>query len=442
MLISKIEPHFKARRDRVLSHLNKEGAALLLMAPPEYLRNGDVHHDYRQDSHFFYLTGFEEPGSALLLLPDGRTVMFVRTKDPEREMWEGERYGVEGAVQIFGADAAYPSIELFQRLADFLKGCDQLYYRLGQHEFQDRQVLATLESMIRVPSRIGRGIVPVIDPSAFLGQSRHIKDAQEITALKKSCLLSAQAHNETLKFVRPKMNEFEVAALINYEFAKRGSQRLGYGSIVAGGKNAACLHYRSNNETLRDGDLLLIDAGAELDYYTADITRTFPVGREFTAHQAKLYDLVLSAELEAIAMVKPGVTLPAIHAKACEVLAQGMLSMGLLSGSLSEVIKNLAYNKFYPHKTSHWLGMDVHDVGPAQKRGDKGQYEPIPLEAGMVFTIEPGFYIQPWHTGLPKGFEPIGIRIEDDILVTSNGCEVLTQAAIKDREKILELRAY
>jgi Xaa-Pro aminopeptidase len=412
----------------------------LFPASEEILRNPDVHFPFRQESNFHYLTGFEEPESFLVVAPAknkpgaSQTVLFVRLKDADREMWEGERYGVDGARQVFGADEAYPIHELDKRLPELLAGSDKVYYRMGQGE-NDRRVLGALETHRRSQGRSGKSLVSIGDPNEVLGELRMFKSAQEIETMRKVCRISANAHVEAMKQVKPGWTEFEVEALIDYEFRRKGCQRVGYGSIVAGGVNAACLHYRFNNQPLNDGELLLIDAGGELDYYTADITRTFPIGRKFNSAQAKAYDLVLKSQKEAIAMAKPGVTLPAIHKHVCEVLAEGLLSLGLLKGSRDEVIKSGALKRFYPHNTSHWLGIDVHDVGLYLKNG-----EPRRAEPGMVFTIEPGFYVQPADKDTPAEYHKIGIRIEDDILITPQGHEVLTKDVPKERSEIEALR--
>lgn len=440
MLLSHLPIFFKDRRDQLMK--SYPGAAFILPAHPDYLRNPDVHHAYRQDSNFYYLTGFEEPESYLVLAPGKsqgaayRSILFVLPRDPEKEMWEGERYGIEGALSIFGADEAYDSHEFEQRLPELLQGAEQVFYRFGTHAETDRKVLSALERHKRSQGRSGRGLLGIEDPNTPLGEMRLFKSPAEIEFMRKGCQITAQAHLAAMKEVRPGMNEREIEALIDYIFRKEGCQRVGYGSIVAGGKNATCLHYRSNNDTLRDQELLLIDAGGEYQYYSADITRTFPIGRRFTDAQAKVYDLVLRSQKEAISMTKPGARLPEIHRRVCEILVDGMLSLGLLQGSAHEILKTGEYRRFYPHNTSHWLGMDVHDLGLYQING-----EPRVLEPGMVFTIEPGFYVQPLDRKVPEKYRDIGIRIEDDILVTPQGCENLTQGAPKELAEIEAIRA-
>jgi Xaa-Pro aminopeptidase len=443
MLLSSVPGYFKTRRD-ALMRVHPD-AAFIFPAAEEVLRNPDVHHPFRQESNFHYLAGFDEPESYLVLLPAGsrqpksghyRMVLFVRKRDPEKEMWEGERYGTEGAVEVFGADEAYLIDELDQKLPELLKGSERVFYRLGQNRHADDRVLAGLEAWRRGLGRVGKALPPIADPHEVIGEMRLFKSAEEVALLRRACEITALAHQTAMREARPGMNEFEVEALVDYVFRKNGAQRVGYGSIVAGGKNAACLHYRANNEKLRDGDLLLIDAGAEYDYYTADITRTFPVGRAFTDAQAKAYDLVLRAQMSAIERAQPGAKLPDLHRHVLEVMIEGYLSLGLLKGKVDEIIQDGGYRRFYPHSTSHWLGMDVHDVGLYTKDG-----APRALEPGMCFTIEPGFYVQPGDRDAPAAYRNIGIRIEDDILVTKDGCDVLTKDAPKRRDEIEALKA-
>lgn len=412
-----------------------QGAAFIFMAAPEYLRNPDVHFPFRQESNFFYLSGFEEAESAMVLTANGKTVFFVRKRDPEKEMWEGERYGTDGVVKIFGADEAYTIDELDAQLPDLLKGSEKVFYRMGMDAVSDRHVMTALEAYRRAAGRSGRALPAVADPNEVIGEMRMFKSGDEAAILRKASQISAAAHVQAMKETRPGMNEFEIEALIDYSLRKNGCQRVGYGSIVAGGKNAACLHYRANNEVLRDGDLLLIDAGGERDYYTADITRTFPIGKTFSAAQAKVYDLVLKSQMEGIALAKPGSTMPGIHKRVCEVLIDGFLSLGLMKGKPEEILKSGSFKRLYPHGTGHWLGMDVHDVGLYLKNG-----EPRLIEPGMCFTIEPGFYVQPGDSETPSEYQGIGIRIEDDVLITANGCEVLTKDVPKTRADIEKLR--
>jgi Xaa-Pro aminopeptidase len=440
MLQTSIPSFFKARREALLQA--NPSALFIFPANAEVLRNPDVHYPFRQETNFFYLSGFDEPESWLVVGPrksqsgSSRMTLFVRKRDLEKEMWEGERHGTEGAQAVFGADEAYLHDEFVKKLPELLQGCEKVYYRVGQREENDRVVLGALEVFRRSQGRTGRALPPLADPNEAIGEMRLFKSAEEVAIIRRACEISAAAHKVVMKEVRPGMNEFEVEALVDYSLKRNGCQRVGYGSIVAGGKNATCLHYRSNNEVMRDGSLLLLDAGGEFDYYTADITRTFPVGKSFTKAQAIIYDLVLKAQKETMAIAKPGITLTALHRRATEVLVDGLLSLGMLKGSVDEVIKKGEHRRFYPHGTSHWLGMDVHDVGLYVKNG-----EPRPLEAGMCFTIEPGLYFQPSDREVPEKFRDIGIRIEDDVLMTPSGPENLTKNAPKERADIEALRA-
>ncbi len=441
MLLNQIPGYFKARRDALSKAY--PSALFVLPAATEYLRNPDVHHPFRQESNFYYLSGFEEPESYLVLVPSKsgpghRMVLFVRHRDPEKEIWEGARYGVEGAQSVFGADEAYPIEELDRRLPELIQGADRMFYRIGQNEVLDRRILAALETHRRSQGRSGRSMMAIADPNEALGEMRLFKSPEEVALLRRACEISALAHKAAMQECKPGMKEYEIEALLQYVMRKNGCGRLGYGSIVAGGKNATCLHYRFNNDELRDETLLLIDAGGEHEYLCADITRTFPVGREFTKSQAKIYDLVLSAQKECIAMAKPGAKLPEIHRHAVNRMAEGIVSLGFVKGGKSaveELVKTGAFKRFYPHGTSHWLGMDVHDVGLYMRDG-----QPRQLEPGMVFTIEPGFYVQPGDRDVPAEYREIGIRIEDDVLITRDGCDVLTRDAPKERAELEALR--
>ncbi len=440
MLLKSIPSHFKRRREALMQA--HPGAAFLIPAAEEVIRNNDVSHAFRQDSSFYYFTGYDEPEAFCVIQPAGskagasKLILFVREKNPEKEMWEGERYGTEGARSVFGADEAYPLSELSLKLPELLKGMNALYFRLGQSASMDRLILSAIESLRQSAGRSGKGLLPLMDPTEFFGEMRLRKTPDEVEALRKACQVTALTHKKAMQTVRPGMNEFEVEAMVDYGFRQGGCKRLGYGSIVAGGMNATCLHYRANNEVLQAGDLLLIDAGGEYDYYTSDITRTFPISAEFTKEQAQVYDLVLKSQKAALAAARPGAKFLDPHHKACEVLVDGMLSLGLLQGDPASILKENKHRRFYPHNTGHWLGMDVHDAGLYQVNGESRILEP-----GMVFTVEPGFYVQPSDRQAPAAFQRIGIRIEDDVLITANGHEVLTAEAPKERDEIQSLRA-
>ncbi|MBC7384580.1 MAG: aminopeptidase P N-terminal domain-containing protein [Cryobacterium sp.] len=441
MLLTSLPSSFKNRRDALMKKPEESGSAFLFPAAKEVLRNPDVTYPFRQESNFQYLSGFEEPEAWLLLAPGSkggayRTILFVRHRDPVMEIWEGERYGTEGALKVFGVDEAYTIDEFSKRFPEFLKGVDRLFYRMNLDESDDREVLGALEKFRRSQGRSGKPLLAISDPNELIAEMRLFKSSEEIELMRRACDITAKTHLALMKEVRPGMNEYEMEAFIDYQFRKQGSPRVGYGSIVAGGKNACCLHYRANNEVLKDGDLILVDAGAEFGYYTSDITRTFPVGKEFSKTQAAIYDLVLKSQLECIAMAKPGATMAAIHRHASEVLVEGALSLGLMKGKVDEIITSGKVKQFYPHGTGHWLGMDVHDIGLYQLNG-----EPRKLEAGMMFTIEPGFYVQPDDLHAPAEYRGIGVRIEDDVLVTKTGLEVMTAGAPKARAEIEALKS-
>lgn len=428
---------YEQRRQRFAERIGPRAAALLVSAP-EAVRSNDVHFPFRQDNDLLYLTGFPEPGSACLLRPGHPTepfVLFVRRRDPEQETWTGRRFGVEGAVATFGANAAYPIEELESRISDLVADRDELYFSFGRDESLNGKVLDWLKQWQRQRPRTGKGPTSVLDPALLLHEMRLFKEPAELELMRRAATISAAAHRAAMLEARPGDHEFNVEAIVDYNFRRCGATAPAYPSIVAGGDNATILHYTANDQPLRDGDLLLIDAGAEFDGYCADITRTFPVGATFTPDQRSIYDLVLESQLEAIRTVQPGVPHDAPHERAVEVLVRGLCRLGLLHGEPEQLIKDGAYRKFYMHRTSHWLGMDVHDVG-SYRVGEA----PRSLEPGMVLTVEPGLYIAADCADVPAAFRGIGVRIEDDVLVTPTGHEVLTADAPKDGDEIEALR--
>jgi Xaa-Pro aminopeptidase len=398
-------------------------------SPAEATRNGDVQFPFRQSSDLYYLTGFSEPEAMVVLRPDApdqRFVMFVRPRDRERETWEGRRAGVEGAVDRFGADAAYPISELAERLPALIANVDDLHFSLGLDADFDRQLLAVLADLRQRERRGRRPPRRVVDPRAILHEMRLHKTPEELSVLRRAADITCEAHREAMKLAAPGVTEYELEALINYTFRRRGGAGPGYSSIVGGGDNATILHYVDNSEPLREGELVLIDAGCEYQFYTADVTRTFPVNGRFSLAQRDLYSVVLSAQEQAIQMTRPGVTIDEIHDHTVAMLTRGMVDIGLLPGPADERIEKADYKKFYMHRTSHWLGMDVHDVGAYTDDGT-----PRPLQPGMVITIEPGLYVPRDTEGVPRELLGIGVRIEDDVLVVDGGREVLTSAAPK-----------
>lgn len=429
---------YAERRARVLKEL--ENAILILFSAPICYRNSDVAHEYRQDSDFYYLTGFDEAESTLILVPGSEHPyqLFVLPKNPERETWDGERAGVEGAIERYGADAAYPIGELPSRLADLLKGKRRLFYALGRDSKNDELILTAL-GRLREQVRRGESCpTEIIEPSTVLHEMRLIKSESEIDNLRRAISITAQGHDALLKAVRPGVAEYELEAVLRGKYRALGSERCAYPPIVASGRNARVLHHRRNDRTIEDGELVLVDAAAEYGYIAADVTRTFPSGGRFSAIQRQAYEIVLRAEERAISVVKPGATLEAVHQAALDELCAGLVELGVLSGTAQEIIAAKSYQKYYMHRTSHWLGMDVHDVGLYFCEG-----RPRSLVAGMVFTVEPGLYFPREDDAVPEGLKDLGIRIEDDVLVTESGVENLSQAiprAVDDIEGIMSSR--
>jgi Xaa-Pro aminopeptidase len=427
-----------ARRKAVLDQIGP-GVAVF-RAPSLRVHANDVEYRYRPDSDFHYLTGFAEADAVLVL--DGsaerdRTVMFVQPRDPERETWTGRRAGVEGAIEHYGADVAYPIDELAQRLTPIVTRGGALHYHLGHDEpFNHRLLEIARMAWAQRPRTANDLPTSLHDTGPLVHDLRLYKTPEEIAWMQRAIDIAGEAHRAAMREARPGMFEHEIEALVEYVFRRSGAMGWAYPSIVAGGDNATVLHYTSNDCVLRDGELLLIDAGDEVGCYCADVTRTFPVGRDFTPVQRRVYDLVLESQLAAIARVRPGVTLEDVHAAALDVLVDGLLSLGLVNGSREQVVRDGTYRPFYMHRTSHWLGMDVHDVGTYKRDG-----RPRPLEPGMVLTVEPGLYFASTLPGIPEQFRGIGVRIEDDVLVTATGHEVLSHAVPKTADEILALRA-
>jgi Xaa-Pro aminopeptidase len=422
---------FAARRERFCKAMGR-GVALFASAPLA-LRNNDVEHDYRQDSDLFYLTGFDEPDSVLLLSTEHgepHSVLFVRPRDPARETWDGPRAGLDGAVQRFGVDESHPIAELSQKLPDYLKDVTRLHYRLGRRRELDAQVLAAIEQL-RAKARTG--VMPpreIVDPGVVLHEMRLRKEPGELERMRRAAEITAKAHAAAMYVARPGRYEYEVEAELLRVYRSHGAERPAYGSIVGSGPNATILHHRRNDRLMQDGDLLLIDAGAEFEYYACDVTRTFPVNGKFNGPQRAIYDVVLAAQIAAIEAVRPGVTIADVHRRALEVLVDGMIVLGLIEGPRAEALEREAYKRFYMHRTSHWLGMDVHDVGDYFiAKQDRA------LEPGFVLTVEPGIYIAP---GSPcdAQWQGIGVRIEDDVLVTETGVALLTHVTTE----LLEIR--
>jgi Xaa-Pro aminopeptidase len=400
----------------------------ILMAAPHAKRNDDVHYEYRTCSYFYYLTGVREMESAAIFL-NGQFHLFVMPKNPEMEMWEGKRYGVDGSKAAFGADFAYDIAEFETKFRELLKTTDTLYHNIGSFPEQDDLVFKVLKEHSPNPRRGEKKFEKLMNVRDLLNPMRKVKDEAELKVLRENCRNTAIAHRKAMEFTKPGQWEYQVEAEIEFWFRHGGADDLAYASIVAGGNNATVLHYKTNRDRLHDGDLLLIDAGGEMDVYASDITRTYPVNGKFTPAQKAIYEIVLRANKESIAMVKPGVRFHDVHKRSVEVLVEGLLGLGLLKGTVDEIVKDRKnYVAFYPHNTSHWIGMDVHDCGDYFLPDGSS----IPLEKGNFLTIEPGIYISKERTDVPEEYRGIGIRIEDDVLVTANGHEVLTDEAPKE----------
>lgn len=413
---------YAKRRGRLLEAMGR-GVAVLPSAPLA-IRNNDVEHAYRQDSDVHYLTGFDEPECVVVLStehPKHRFVMFVRPRDPDREIWDGARAGVDGAVQQYGADAAYPMAELAQKLPEYLENHERLYYRAGRDRAFDDRIFAALDAT-RARGRTGNSWpTEIIDPATIVHEMRLVKGPDEIETMRKAAAITAEAHLGAMRLAKPGRYEYEVEALLLEVFRKHGSERVAYEPIVGSGPNATVLHYRSNDRKMQDGELLLVDAGCEYGYYASDVTRTWPVSGRFSEPQRAIYEIVLAAQQASMEAVKPGATIDEVHRASVEVIVDGLLKLGLLSGERRKIIDEQLYKPFYMHRTSHWLGMDVHDVGFYHRAR-----KPRPLEPGMVLTVEPGIYIGAGNTSVPAEYRGIGVRIEDDILVTPDGWANLT----------------
>jgi Xaa-Pro aminopeptidase len=425
-----------ARRRKQLMKMMGKGGIVILPAVPEKSRNSDVLYHYRPDSDFYYLTGFAEPEAVAVLIPGrphGEYVLFVRDRDPTRETWDGRRAGPEGATRDYGADDAFPIGDIDDILPGLMENCTRVYYTMGLHPEFDQRVIGWVNSL---KSQARTGVQPPQEFVALdhlLHDMRLFKSRPEIDVMRRSAQIAVAAHKRAMRFTRPGRTEFEVMAELVHEF-RRNNADTSYHPIVGGGANACILHYHENSDVLQDGDLLLIDAGCEYELYASDITRTFPVGGRFTPEQRAVYEVVLEAQYAAIEKTVPGNHWNEPHEAAVKSITQGLVKLGLLKGKVPALIKDGAYRKFFMHRTGHWLGMDVHDVGD-YKIGEQWRV----LEPGMVMTVEPGVYIPSGTKGIAKRWWNIGIRIEDDVAVTRDGNEVLTAGLAKTPDQIEKL---
>jgi Xaa-Pro aminopeptidase len=442
---------YAARRARVFAEMERRGGGVMLLpAAGEKLRNADNEYLFRQDSDYAWAIGLNEPQGAAVLLARGgqrKLVLFVRPKDRDKEIWTGFREGVEGAKARWGADEAFTVAELDAKLPEYVENAATLWWRLGQDPAWDARV-ARIVSTLGAMKRVGKAAPgAIVEPGRILHELRLHKAPEEVARIRKAAEITAEGHFAAMRDGAPGRREFQVQAAIEYAFRRRGGNGTSYGTIVAAGANSTVLHYQAGEAELKDGDVCLVDAGGEYDLYAADVTRTFPVSGSFTPAQRDLYQLVLGVQKEALAAVKPGTTIDAIHDATARRLTEGLVTLGLLKGPVEERIAEaeryaklkpeeakgapLGYRKYYMHRTSHWMGLDVHDVGDYVLDG-----KPRPLAPGMVLTIEPGLYVPADDADAPQELRGVGIRIEDDALVTPEGCENLTAAVPKEIEEI------
>lgn len=422
----------KRRREDFMRGIT--GGIAIFPAAPTAIRNSDVEHEYRQDTDFYYLTGFEEPNAVAVLTPDHpehKFVLFVQPKDREREIWTGRRSGEEGAKRDYGADAAFTIDKLDEELPKLAAKADRVFYRFGIDPTFDQRLVGFMRGFQRQRQREGTGPTSIIDPAEMLHEMRLVKHSDDLDLLRRAVEITSEGHLAAIEALKPGAYEYEIEAVIGYIFRKNGSPRSGYATIVGSGANATVLHYTTNNRRIAEGDLVLIDAGAEFGYYTGDVTRTLPASGRFNEEQRVLYQLVLDAQLAAIAAIRPGATFIAPHDCAVRVLTEGFVRLGLLEGDIDKLIEEGAFKKFYMHRTSHWLGMDVHDAGPYKVADEWRRLAP-----GMVMTVEPGIYVAEDAQGVDPRYLGIGIRIEDDVLVTEDGSEVLSARVPKTIEEI------
>ncbi len=428
-----MQSDYRQRREQFMTKIGS-GTAILRSAPTAVMHN-DVAYNFRQDSNFFYLTGFDEPDAVAVFAPHHEThkfVLFVRPKDAAKETWSGYRIGVDAAKEKYGADEAYPIAELDEKLTQYVEKADRIYYHLGRDRGFNNTVLNLWQRLMSTYEKKGTGPIAIEDPGPILHPLRQVKSAGELDRMRKAVAIAAEAHNLALEMRKPGCYEYEIQAEMERLFLLRGGLGAAYPSIVASGANACILHYTENRRQMQDGEILLVDAGCSYDYYNSDITRTYPVGSKFTEEQRILYELVLTAQLRAIEQVQPGNPWNLFHDAAVRTIVEGLIGLGLLQGDIEEIIKEEKYKPFFMHGTGHWLGLDVHDVGVRQI-GETWQS----FQSGQVVTVEPGIYIRPdfkpfeGQPEVPDRWRGIGIRIEDDVLVTDTGNEVLTAAVPK-----------
>lgn len=424
----------KQNREAFIEKMGRGGVAIFASTPPA-IWNHDTEYNYRPDPNFYYLTGFEEPESICVIAPDHpkhQYILFVRPKDKQAEIWNGKRVGVKNARKHYGADKAYPIEKFSEKIGKYLQGAERLYYTLGSNAEVDGEILARFTQSVRSRIRSGKGFDTLVDPSPILSELRLIKNETELQRTRLATEITVAGHVAAMKAVRPGLYEYELEALVESTFRMNGANGVAFPTIVASGGNATTLHYTTNDCRIEDETLVLIDAGAEYGRYSGDVTRTFPANGTFTEAQREMYQIVLDAHTAIIDSIRPGVSIDAPHQKSIELLTEGMLSLGLLKGKAKKLIKKEAYRQFYMYRIGHMLGLDVHDVNCVhESNGDFKTFQP-----GMVMTIEPGLYVADDTKDVPPAYLGIGVRIEDDILITADGCEVLTDGVPKEIEEV------
>lgn len=428
-----MKKEFSVRREKLLTMM-EPGSIAILVSAPEKIRNRDIHYPYRQDSDFYYLSGFAEPESVIVLAPgreQGEYLLFCRERDRQREIWDGYRAGPEGAVRDYGADDAFPIDDIDDILPGLMEGRERVYYAMGKDAAFDSRLMGWVNS---IRARARAGATPpgeFIDLDHLVHELRLFKSAAELRDMRKAAAITAEAHRRAMTICKPGLYEYQLQAEIEHAFAMAGAPHPAYGSIVGSGSNGCILHYVENTAKMKDGDLVLIDAGCEYNYYASDITRTFPVNGKYSAGQKAIYDLVLAAQQAAIEQTVAGNHWNDPHDATVQVITSGLVDLGLLTGNADTLIEQGAYREFYMHRAGHWLGMDVHDVGDYQV-----DQQWRLLEAGMVMTVEPGIYISPDNDKVDAKWRGIGIRIEDDVAITAKGTEVLTSEVPKQTAEI------
>ena len=424
----------KQNREAFIEKMGRGGVAIFASKPPA-VWNHDTEYNYRPDPNFYYLTGFEEPESICVIAPDHpkhQYILFVRPKDEQAEIWNGKRVGVKDARKRYGADKAYPIEKFSEKIGKYLQGAERLYYTLGSNGEVDSEVLARFTQSVRSRIRSGKGFDTLVDPSPILSELRLIKNETELQRTRLATEITVAGHVAAMKAVRPGLYEYELEALVESTFRMNGANGVAFPTIVASGGNATTLHYTTNDCRIEDETLVLIDAGAEYGRYSGDVTRTFPANGTFTEAQREIYQIVLDAHTAIIDSIRPGVSIDEPHQKSIELLTDGMLSLGLLNGKAKKLIKKEAYRQFYMYRIGHMLGLDVHDVNCVhESNGDFKTFQP-----GMVMTIEPGLYVAEGTKDVPPAYLGIGVRIEDDILITEDGCEVLTDGVPKEIDEV------